>query len=69
MSWLKWILSLFVKERAEAEKKTNELFRAQLREALLRQDDLREAAQQMKKISESAPSSTPYRAALSSRPL
>lgn len=68
--WLNYLWPWKRKERIEAEKRTQELFRAQLREALLRQDNLRDAVAQMKKVREDqVAESQSFRRSLSSRPL
>lgn len=67
MSWLKFLWPWAHRERAEAEAKTDLEFRNQLREAMLVQDDLLEAAANMKKAREERAAETPtFRKALSS---
>lgn len=73
MKWLDYILPYLWpfkrRERIEAEKQTERLFKAQLQEALLRQDNLREAVAQMKKIREDqVAESQSFRHSLESRP-
>jgi len=52
MNWLKYLWPWAHRERAEAEAKVDQEFRAQLHEALLSQDDLMEAAANMKRARE-----------------
>ena len=53
MSWLRYLWPWWGhRERAEAEARVDQEFRAQLHEAFLRQDDLREAAANMKRARE-----------------
>jgi hypothetical protein len=67
MKWLKYLWPWAHRERAEAEARTDKEFRAQLREAMLVQDDLLEAAANMKKAREERLAETPsFREALSS---
>lgn len=61
MSWFKRIL-FWKRQKIEEELAVEALFRAQLREALLRQDDLIAAVRSMKKAREK------YRSTLRSRP-
>ena len=70
MKLFRRLWSYVTRERVAEEKKTDELFKAQIQEALLRQDDLREAAAQMKKLREGlgTEEEKPFRSALSSRP-
>lgn len=48
MSWWRHLWPFGRRERIEAEKEADEQFRAQLKQAVLRLDDLKEAAAQMK---------------------
>ncbi len=61
MSWVKRIL-FWKREKIVEELETEALFKAQLREAFLRQDDLLAAVQKMKRAREK------YRSTLHSRP-
>jgi hypothetical protein len=62
MNWLQKLKARFGRERIAEEKKADEEFRAQIKEALLQQDNLREAVAQMKKVREANESSPPSRA-------
>lgn len=69
MSWLDYLRPWKRRERIEEEKKVEEMLRAQVKEAFLRQDDLREAAAQMKKAREEKQSERPgFREVLKSKP-
>ncbi len=59
---MNWLQRLFSRERIEEEKRADQEFRAQIKEALLQQDNLREAVAQMKKAREACESSPPSRA-------
>lgn len=70
MNWFQKLKARLGRERIAEEKKTDELFRAQIAEALLQQDNLKEAVAQMKKAREkheSDPPSKAFRPAMSSR--
>jgi hypothetical protein len=67
MSWLDYLFKR--REKIAEEKKTDEQFRAQIAEALLRQDDLLTAVAQMKKArEEKAAESEAFRQKISNRP-
>lgn len=68
MKWLDYLWPWKRRERIEEEKKADEQFRAQIAEAFLRQDDLREAAASMKRAREDqAAESRSFRRTLSSQ--
>lgn len=64
MNWLKYLWPWRRRERIAAEKEVDRQFKAQIQEALLRQDDLKDAVEQMKRSREGA---RPYRTPLSSQ--
>ena len=64
MRWYQYLWP-WGRQRVEAEKEVDRQFKAQIQEAFLRQDDLKDAVEQMKRAREGAPS---YRPSLGSHP-
>jgi len=70
MNWFQKLAARLSRERIAEEKKADEMFRAQIAEAFLQQDNLKEAAAQLKKAREqheSSPPSKAFRSAMPSR--
>lgn len=68
MKWWRYLLPWLRRERIAEDKQANEQFKAQVREALLRGNALKEAAAQLKETREKYSDSFSIRRPMSSRP-